>query len=69
MAIISGALGHAAEIEVERVAKEFQNILIPEEVIGKGPGGSGSSRRYRTRRPRTLWARRKKLPGFPPPAQ
>jgi len=35
MSIISGALGNASEIDVDRLEKEFQQILVPDEVIGK----------------------------------
>jgi hypothetical protein len=35
MAIISGALGNASEIEISRVEKEFENILVPEEIIAR----------------------------------
>ena len=35
MSIISGALGNAVEVDVDRVEKEFQQLLVPEEIIGK----------------------------------
>ncbi len=35
MSIISGALGNASEIDVERVEKEFEQILVPGEIIAK----------------------------------